>query len=67
LASSISIYDIFIWGAVILLLQLVTFFIIDFLVKDLSDRITKGELAPTILLSTVKLSVAAINAAAIAG
>jgi putative membrane protein len=67
LAGSVNIYDIAIWGVVILSLQLFTYFVIDRMMGGISKRILAGELAPVIFLVAVKLSVAVLNAAAIAG
>jgi len=46
---------------------LVVYRIIDFLLKDLPARIENGEIGAAILLSSVKLAVAAITAAAVSG
>lgn len=67
LATSFSVWDILIWGFVTLLLQLLALRLIDGLLSGLSERIERGEIAPATLLAAAKLSVAAINAGAIAG
>ena len=67
MASSVSVAEIIIWGILAVAIQIVVFRLSDLLLKDLSTRIEKGELAPSILLAGIKLSVAAINAAAISG
>lgn len=67
MASSINIYDIIIWGAAILIIQLITYFIIDFLLQNIAESIKKQEMAPVIFLVAVKLTVGFISAAAIAG
>jgi putative membrane protein len=67
LAGSVNIYDLLIWGAVTLVLQLVTFFIIDLMLKGISKSIEEGKLSHVIFLVAVKLCVAMINAAAISG
>jgi putative membrane protein len=48
-------------------IQMITFWIIDLWLRDLSKRIEAGEIGTAILLVSVKLAVALINAAAISG
>ena len=67
MANSINVYDIVIWGLVTLVIQLVTFWIIDLWLRDLSRKIEDGQVGTAILLVSVKLAVASINAAAISG
>ena len=67
LSASYSVYEVVIWGAVAVAVQLVVFKAIDLVFKDLSRRIENGEIAPALALAATKLAVAAINAAAMAG
>ena len=67
MANSVNVYDIVIWGLVTLVIQLVTFWIIDLWLRDLSRKIEDGHVGTAILLVSVKLAVASINAAAISG
>ena len=67
MASSVNVYDIVIWGIVTLVIQLATFWIIDIWLRDLSKRIEEGQVGTSILLVSVKLAVASINAAAVSG
>ena len=67
MASSISVWEILIWGPVTLVLQLVAFRFTDLIMRDLPQRIVDGELGPAVLLVSIKLTVAAINAAAVTG
>ena len=67
MANSVNVYDIVIWGVVTLIIQLVTFWIIDLWLRDLSRKIEDGQVGTAILLASVKLAVASINAAAISG
>ena len=67
MANSVIVYDIVIWGLVTLVIQLVTFWIIDLWLRDLSRKIEDGQVGTAILLASVKLAVASINAAAISG
>lgn len=67
LAASVSFFDILIWGSVTLVLQILVFRLTDLAVKNLSERIEQGELGAATLLLSIKLSVAALNAAAVSG
>ena len=67
MANSVNVYDIVICGLVTLVIQLVTFWIIDLWLRDLSRKIEDGQVGTAILLASVKLAVASINAAAISG
>ena len=67
MANSVNVYDIVIWGLVTLVIQLITFWIIDLWLRDLSRKIEDGQVGTAILLASVKLAVASINAAAISG
>ncbi len=67
MANSVNVYDIVIWGLVTLVIQLATFWIIDLWLRDLSRKIEDGQVGTAILLASVKLAVASINAAAISG
>ena len=67
MATSVSVLDIVIWGVVALVVQLITFRLTDIFLKGLPKRIEDGEMGAAILVVAVKLAVAMINAAAIAG
>jgi putative membrane protein len=67
LSSSHSILDLAIWGATSLVLQLAAFRAVDLLIKDLSGRITKGEIAAASVLTGVKLGTALLTASALVG
>ena len=67
LSVSVSVLDIVAWGVVTLIILLIVYRLIDFLLKDLPARIENGEVGAAILLSAVKLAVAAITAAAVSG
>jgi putative membrane protein len=67
LSSSISPWDIIVWGVVALILQLIAFRLVDLFLKDISSRIAAGEVGPAISLLSFKLATAFINAAAITG
>ncbi len=67
MANSVSEWDILIWGALTLVIQLVAFKAADLILRDLPARIEAGEIGPALVLVAVKLAVAAINAAAVSG
>lgn len=67
LASSHSLIDLAVWGFTALMLQLASYRGVDLLVKDLSRRIAKGEIAAASVLIGVKLSSSLITAAGLVG
>ncbi len=67
MATSVSVWDIVIWGVVTLLIQILAYRIADAMLRDLPTRIENGEIGAAIMVVGIKLSVAFINAAAIAG
>ena len=67
MAASVSVYDILVWGALTVAIQLAAFKIADLILRDLPARIEAGEIGPALVLVAVKLSVAAINGAAVSG
>ena len=67
MASSISVWEVLIWGPVTLALQLIAFRVTDIVLKDLPKRIVDAEMGPAILLVSIKLATATINAAAVTG
>ncbi len=66
MASSVSYWDIAIWGCVALSIQLITYRIADLLLKGLPVRIQNDEIGPAILVVSIKLAVGIFNAAAVA-
>lgn len=67
MAASVSLYEILIWGVVTLALQIIAYRFADLLLKDLPARIEAGEMGAAVLLVSIKLAAAAINAAAVSG
>ncbi|MEL6860940.1 MAG: DUF350 domain-containing protein [Pseudomonadota bacterium] len=63
LASSLTLLDLVIWGTVSLLLQLLTYRIIDMLLRDIPNRIQNDEAGAAIVLIAAKLSAAMLLAA----
>lgn len=67
MAASVSVYEILIWGPVTLVLQIVAYRIADLIMRGLPARIESGEMGAAVLLVSIKLATAAINAAAVSG
>lgn len=65
IVSSVNVVDVLIFGVVALLLQLFADFITHGLLRELPQRIVKGEIAAAIILIGIKVSVALLNAAAV--
>ncbi len=63
LASSLTLVDLVLWGSVALLLQLLTYRIIDMILRDIPTRIQNDEAGAAIVLIAAKLSVAMLLAA----
>lgn len=67
MAVSVNVFDIVVWGVLTLVVQIVVFRVVDLLLRDLPERIDKGEIGPAAVLAAIKLAVAFVNAAAISG
>ena len=67
MAASVSVLDILVWGTVTLVLQLIAYKATDLLLRGLPERIEKDEIGPALVLVSIKLAVAAVNAAAVSG
>ncbi|MAK59730.1 MAG: hypothetical protein CMK09_02005 [Ponticaulis sp.] len=65
LATSLSLFDLLIWGVVALLIQLLSFRVVDLILKDLPKRIENDEAGAAIVLIAVKISTAMIVGAAL--
>ena len=63
LASSLTLVDLLLWGSVALLLQLLTYRIIDMILQDIPSRIQNDEAGAAIVLIAAKLAVAMLLAA----
>ena len=63
LASSLSLLDLLLWGSVAVLLQLLTYRIIDMILRDIPARIQNDEAGAAIVLIASKLAVAMLLAA----
>lgn len=67
MAASVNAFDIIVFGAVTIVLQLLAYRITDLVLRDLPKRIVDGEISAAIMLVGIKLSISAINAAAVSG
>jgi len=65
LTSSVSLFDLGVWGTVSLLLQLFLFRMTDMLLPDLPKRITQDDMAAAVVLSAFKLSGSILLASAV--
>lgn len=63
ITHSMSLLDCAIWGAVALVVQVLTFVVLRIIIKQLPERIAQGELAAGILAAAVAISIGFINAA----
>jgi putative membrane protein len=60
---SISVLDVLIWAVIAAVVQLLAFTATSMVLKDLSARITRGELAAAIYAASVSISVGFLNSA----
>ncbi|MGZ9113934.1 MAG: DUF350 domain-containing protein [Brevundimonas sp.] len=67
LSVSTSIKDIALWGVATVVIQLLSFRLVDMILTGLPQRIREGEIAAAVLLVGAKLSTALILAAALTG
>jgi len=67
MAASVSVYEIILWGPVTLILQIIAYRIADIVLRTLPKRIEDGQMSAAILLVSIKLAAAIVNAAAVSG
>lgn len=63
ITHSLSLLDCAIWGAVALIVQVLTFVILRISLQQLSERIDRGEIATGIFAAAIAIAVGMINAA----
>lgn len=63
IAHSVSLLDCAIWGAIALVVQVLTFFVVRLVLTQLPERIQKGELAAGIFSAACSIAVGMLNAA----
>ena len=65
LSSSISIWEIVVWGSVAIILQITVFLILDLVLPNLSEQIKANKIAAGIFIASNKIARALMNAAAV--
>ncbi|WP_049632329.1 DUF350 domain-containing protein [Cellvibrio sp. pealriver] len=63
ITNSLSLLDCAVWGAVALIVQVLTFVVLRVAVKQLPERINQGEIATGIFVAATAVAVGLINAA----
>ena len=67
MANSVSVPDILLWGVVEIVLQLIAFAAVAIVLRELSQAIERGDIAPALVLAATQLSTGILNAAAMSG
>ena len=67
MAAGVSAYEIILWGPVTLILQIIAYRVADIVMRTLPKRIEDGQMSAAILLVSIKLAAAIVNAAAVSG
>ncbi len=67
MAASVSVYEIILWGPVTLILQIIAYRVADIVLRTLPKRIEDGQMSAAILLVSIKIAAAIVNAAAVSG
>jgi putative membrane protein len=65
LAGSVTTLDILLWGIATLVVQLISFKVVDLVLRGLPKRISEGEMSAGVFLAFVNVSVGAIVATAV--
>jgi putative membrane protein len=60
---SLSLLDCALWGGIALLVQVLTFYVLRLALKQLPERITRGEIAAGVVSAATAISVGLVNAA----
>jgi len=63
IAHSVAWWDMLLWGAVALVVQLLSYFAVRMLVPTLARDISEGKVAQGVLLGTISLAIGILNAA----
>ena len=67
ITKSVSLADMAVWSSVALGVQLGVYLIIDLLLRDISSKIAKGNVAAGVTLGAASLALGVLNAASISG
>jgi len=63
ISNSVSLLDCVLWGAIALVVQMVTFFALRLFIRDLPARISNNEMASGVFVAFASVAVGALNAA----
>ena len=63
--NSVDIIDMALWGAVALIVQLATFFVLRLFMPKISEKITNNEMAAGIWLGAISVAAGLLNAASL--
>lgn len=63
ITHSISLADCAIWGAIALVIQILTFMVVRLTIRQLPDRITRGEIAAGVFSACCSIAAGLINSA----
>ena len=63
IANSISLLDFIVWALIAAVVQLLAFFMVSLVLKDLPARIKQNDLAAAIYVAAVSISIGMLNAA----
>ncbi len=63
LAQSVSLLDLAVWGAVALVVQLAVYWLVDFLLREISKHIDEGNVAAAVTLASASVAIGLLNAA----
>lgn len=63
ITNSLSLLDCALWGAIALIVQVLTFFVLRVTLNQLPERISQGEMAAGIISAATAISVGFINSA----
>lgn len=63
-SHSVNLIDCAIWGGVALVVQVLAYFVARLAIRDLSERITAGQIAPALFAGALSIGVGLLNAAA---
>jgi len=63
ISHSVNLIDCALWGGVAFVVQILTFFVLRMVIKDLPERISRDEVASGVFVATTSLAVGVLNAA----
>ncbi len=63
IAQSVSLLDLAVWGVVALVVQLLVYWLADFVLREVSKHIDEGNVAAAITLASASVAIGLLNAA----